>query len=259
MFKPILLENRQLKDINPRVCGIHRCEPGEITPRHHIQRYVLHYVTQGKGTYLCNDRSYPVGSGDIFLSYRGYSTSYVAHESEPFTYIWVSFSCTEPFSTLLTEDVLHAPWAQAYFSRILKCQDTAVAEWAICSQLYGFFNELASRKNGKREHKEDYVNRAMNYIHANYPEELRVSEMAEDLGLSRNHFSRLFKARTGKSPQAYLVDYRMTKAVELLTREGFSQKETAYRVGYPDVYTFSRMFKRKYGMAPGVYVRSQKV
>lgn len=255
MFQPILLEDRHLKDINPRVCGVHKCDPGEITPRHHIQRYVLHYVTQGRGTYLCNDQAYPVSSGDIFLSYRGYSTSYVAHEEDPFTYIWVSFSCAEPFSSLLRGDVLAAPWAQSYFTQMLKCQDSAVAEWAICSQLYGFFNELAGRIAGEPHRQEDYVNRAISYIHANYPEDLRIHSIAQDLGLSRNHFSRLFKARVGQSPQAYLVAYRMEQAARLLARGELTQKEVAYRVGYPDVYTFSRMFRRTYGMPPGAYAK----
>lgn len=255
MFKPILLEDRHLQDINPRVCGIHKCQPGEVTPWHHIQRYVLHYVTQGRGTYLCGQRSYQVKAGDIFLSYRGYSTSYVAHDTDPFTYIWVSFSCAEPFRALLTEDVLRAPWAEAYFTKLLDCQESAVAHWAICSQLYSFFDALATRKTRELHRKENYVNRAVGYIHANYPEELRVSQIAQELGLSRNHFSRLFKAQTGQSPQSYLVAYRMEQAARLLTQEGLSQKEAAYRVGYPDVYTFSRMFKRVYGMAPGEYVR----
>jgi len=257
MLKPIMLRNLQLKDINPRVCGVHICESGEIMPRHHIQRHVLHYVTQGRGRYLCNDREYPVRAGDIFVCHRGYSTSYVADEQEPFTYIWVSFECSESFAGLMTEEVFHAPWAYSVFSQIPQCQETAVPEWAICSLLYSFFHQLAARQEAEQPRGEDYVNRAINYIQSNYPQQIRVTEMAEDLGLSRNHFSRLFRQQVGQSPQAYLVTYRMEKAARLLL-QGLPQKEVAHRVGYPDVAAFSRMFKGRYGISPGEYIRRSK-
>ena len=101
MLKRILLNNLSLNDINPRVCGIHVCQPDEITPRHHIQRRVLHYVPQGSGAYLINDRSYQVSAGDIFISRPGDVTSYIASHGDPFSYIWVSFDCAPSFDRLL--------------------------------------------------------------------------------------------------------------------------------------------------------------
>lgn len=255
MFKPILLENRQLQDINPRVCGIHICEKGEINPPHHIQRYVLHYVTKGRGRYQCNDREYAVAAGDIFLCRRGDYTCYTADREDPFTYIWVSFACSQSFARLLNWELLHAPWAESYFLQIPECETAAVPEWVICGALYGFFDQLAARQPPQDRPGSDYVSRALNYIHANYPEALRVADMAQDLGLSRNHFSRVFKEQVGLSPQEYLVAYRLKKAAQLLTQEHISQKEAAHRVGYPDICSFSRMFRRKHGMSPGEYVR----
>jgi len=258
MFKPILLENRHLQDINPRVCGIHICGSGEINPPHHIERYVLHYVTIGKGIYQCSNREYAVSAGDIFLCRRGDCTCYRADWDDPFTYIWVSFTCNENFAALLDWELLAAPWAEPFFTRIPECEAAAVPEWAICEALYGFFGELAAKQPPQHRPGSDYVSRALNYIHANYPEMLRVANIAQDLGLSRNHFSRVFKAQTGMSPQEYLVHYRLEQAAKLLTREKISQKEAAHRVGYPDIYGFSRMFKRKYGVAPGEFVRQYR-
>ena len=258
MLKRILLNNLSLNDINPRVCGIHVCQPDEITPRHHIQRRVLHYVPQGSGAYLINDRSYQVSAGDIFISRPGDVTSYIASHGDPFSYIWVSFDCAPSFDRLLDRDVFQAPWSREIFDRILACSNSAAPEWTVCSCLYDFFAQLTQRMPASAAPRDDYVSRAVNFIQTNYADHIQVAEIAADLGLSRNYFCRIFKKQTTLSPQAYLVSCRLDAAAKLLVEQGLSQKEAALRVGYPDVCTFSRMFKRKYGVAPGVYVRRQQ-
>lgn len=258
MYRRILLKNLQLSDINPRVCGIKSYDFGDITPLHHIQRQVLHYVTTGKGRYLFNGQELPVQAGEIFVSHPGYFTSYIADEEDPFTYIWVSFDCAPAFSALITRDVFPAPWARHIFQHMLDGSETAAPEWAICARLYDFFVELAQRQPVTVAPRDDYVSRAVNFIQTNYPDSIQIADIAADLGLSRNYFCRIFKQQMGLSPQEYLVSYRLNVAAKLLVDQGLSQKEAALQVGYPDVYSFSRMFKRKYGVAPGVYVAREK-
>ena len=258
MLQPFFLKNLQLSDINPRICGVNHCLPGEVYPLHYIQRYVLHYVTSGSGHYRMNGKTFSVHSGDIFVSRAGYSTSYIADMADPFTYIWVSFECKDTFAALLNQDVFSAPWAHTIFQRIIGANQSPSAELIICGQLFDFFAQLSALQTSLGTHKEDYVSRAINYIQTNYAEPVKLAEIATALGLSRNYFCRLFKKHTGLSPQAYLVAYRLEIAAKLLTELGFSQKEAAARVGYPDVYTFSRMFKRKYHIPPGEYVRLHK-
>lgn len=258
MYKRILLKNLHLNDINPRVCGIKSYVSDDFSPLHHIQRQVLHYVTQGKGRYLFNGQELLVGEGDIFVCHPGYYTSYVPDVEDPFTYIWVSFDCAPGFSTLLSQDVFSAPWSRPIFEQMLSCSEAAAPEWAVCARLYDFFAELAQRQPTTIAPRDDYVSRAVNFIQTNYPDSIQIADIAADLGLSRNYFCRIFKQQMGLSPQEYLVSYRLTVAAGLLVDQELSQKEAALQVGYPDVYSFSRMFKRKFGVAPGVYVTQEK-
>ena len=145
------------------------------------------------------------------------------------------------------------PAAFPLFAQIADCHASPAREWTICSLLYALFVEISAQSAPPEQKHSSYVSQAVNYIRSNYSQPLQVGEMAEDLGLSRHYFCRIFKEQTGCSPQEYIVSYRLEQAAQLLRSHNLPQKEIALLVGYPDVYAFSRMFKRKYGLSPGQY------
>lgn len=259
MLKRVILKNLGLQDLKPRVYGIKDFESGETLHNRRIAGHVLHYVTHGQGIYLVGDRRWPVEEGEIFVSHPGETTTYVSDRENPMSYIWVSFDCTPVFADMLQTDIIAAPWAKNIFADMLRSSETAVPEWTICACLHQFFVGLAQRQAVHTNTETDYVNLAVHYIQSNFSEDIRIADLAADLGLNRSYFCRIFKEQMGVPPQEYLVTHRLETAAELLTELGLSQKEVILRVGYQDVSTFSRMFKRKYGMSPGEYVRrSQK-
>ena len=258
MHKRILLKDLHLSDINPRVCGIRSYASGDFNPPHPIHWHILHYVTMGKGIYRFNGQELPVRSGDIFVSHPGYLTSYLPDPDDPFTYIWVGFDCIPSFEKLISRDVFPAPWSGHIFEQMLTASETTTPEWAICARLYDFFVSLVQQQPLAAPQPDDYVSRAVSFIKTNYSDTLLIADIAGDLGLSRHYFCRIFKQQMGVSPQEYLVSWRMSVASRLLTERRLPQKEVALQVGYPDVYAFSRMFKRKYGVAPGVYAAQKK-
>ena len=255
MFKRVILKNLGLQDLNPKVYGIKDFEAGEVIHNRRIAGNVLHYVTHGRGMHLVGDRRWPVEEGDIFISHPGETTTYISDREAPMGYIWVSFDCTSAFSDLLRTDIISAPWAKTLFLEILRSSETAVPEWTVCACLHQFFVGLVQRQAVHRKTDIDYVNLAVHYIQSNLSEDIRIADLAADLGLNRSYFCRIFKEQMGLPPQEYLVMCRLEMAAELLMGHGLSQKEVILRVGYQDVSTFSRMFKRKYGMSPGEYVR----
>jgi len=82
-----------------------------------------------------------------------------------------------------------------------------------------------------------------------------VHEMATRVGLSQSHFSRVFHEIAGQSPRDFLLDTRLLRARHLLAETDFSIQEIAERLGYGDVFFFSRQFKEKIGVPPSYYRR----
>jgi AraC-like DNA-binding protein len=98
--------------------------------------------------------------------------------------------------------------------------------------------------------KDYYIKEALAYIEHNYMNDISVESIAESSGLNRSYFGKIFKESVGKSPQEFLINYRMIKAAELLRRTRYSINEIGCAVGYPNQLHFSRAFKSVYGVSP---------
>jgi AraC-like DNA-binding protein len=80
-----------------------------------------------------------------------------------------------------------------------------------------------------------------------------VNRLAADSMLSRTHFYQAFKDCTGVSPYQYHLQLRISRAREMLRGSDLPIKQIAAMLGFPSVYQFSRMFKKKTGVAPQRY------
>lgn len=87
--------------------------------------------------------------------------------------------------------------------------------------------------------------------HLNMP--LQVATLAARVGLSKSHFTVLFKRYVGGTPMDYFIRLRLRQACRLLEDTRMSVKEIAYTLGYDDPFYFSRIFKSFNQIAPSKY------
>jgi len=98
------------------------------------------------------------------------------------------------------------------------------------------------------------VERVLTALEARYDDAgLTLPELASAAGLSLDHFGRVFKARTGTSPMAYVRRLRLREAALMLRQTGHRIEEIAAAVGYGDPLYFSRLFSREFGVGPRGY------
>lgn len=87
----------------------------------------------------------------------------------------------------------------------------------------------------------------------------KIKTLAQQIGLSEVKLKTGFKKMYNTSIYAFLIDCRMKKAIELLTQQHYSVKETAYSVGYSTPNAFSHAFYKKYGLYPTEFIKKQLI
>ncbi len=94
---------------------------------------------------------------------------------------------------------------------------------------------------------------AINYIKKNYHQAITVSDLAKEANLSESHFFRRFKRQTGKSPIAYINDYRLIMGSMLLQNTNMRISAVSAKTGFKEAYYFSKQFIKKFGVSPTAY------
>lgn len=109
----------------------------------------------------------------------------------------------------------------------------------------------------KRDKKSriNIVERIIGYVEENYSKNVSVAEIVDNVNLSVNYATKMFKEATGTSISEYLLNYRMKKAKEML-EQGMKLDAVCANVGYSDRRYFRRLFKQFYGTSAGDYVKS---
>lgn len=99
---------------------------------------------------------------------------------------------------------------------------------------------------------EDLINRFKNLINNNLmTEKFTVAKICKELGISRSGFNKKIKDLTGLPPKKYIMDYKLNKSKELLQEKNV--RETAMELNFYDAKTFSKIFKRRFGVSPSEY------
>ena len=89
--------------------------------------------------------------------------------------------------------------------------------------------------------------------------ELSLQEIADHIGLSVTHFSRIFKAETGETVGDYITTYRMQKACCLLKETNLKIYEISEATGYSSPQYFSQVFVKQFGLKPLDYRKRNRI
>ena len=133
---------------------------------------------------------------------------------------------------------LNEAWAERELATVLlECQPSNISHMLWRSQ----------RAPTSRE-----MRRALDFLHANMSEPLRVEDIAREAGLNVRSLQLGFKAAFGLSPTRYLKDLRLDAARYLLSRRQNRESvtEVAYSVGFSHLGRFSQDYRARFGVSP---------
>lgn len=93
------------------------------------------------------------------------------------------------------------------------------------------------------------------FVEDNLNRSIALSELAAVANVSKFHFCRLFKQRTGMTPMAFVEQLRIERARQLIRDTTLALAEVALLTGFADQSHFTRRFRRRVGVTPAVFVR----
>jgi AraC-like DNA-binding protein len=102
-------------------------------------------------------------------------------------------------------------------------------------------------------HGDRAVLKAQEWVHMRDGTGVSLAALARAAGLERRTLLRRFASATGMTPIQYSRRVRIARARELLQGGETSQKQIAESLGYKDVASFARAFRKAAGMTPGAY------
>ncbi len=261
--------NENFIDLSLYQYGWEHCKPSHSYGPAARNHYLFHYVISGTGTLMSDDsagrtHTYQIRSGQGFMIFPKQVNTYIADEKLPWEYAWVEFDGLKAKESLemagLTMDSpIYHPGARD-LSLELKNEMLYIAQHSdqspfhLIGHLYLMLDYL-TRSSSKRliqtgKIRDFYIKEAISFIEQNFQNDISVEDIAGFCNLNRSYFGKIFRDTLGKSPQEFLISYRMSKAAELLKLTELSVGDISSAVGYLNQLHFSRAFKKIYGTSP---------
>lgn len=266
--------HRWLEPLNNDMLSIYQygsevCEPSQMYGPYVRDHFLIHFVKSGSGKFSIGDLTYNVGENQGFIIYPDEITYYEADKENPWTYRWIGFNGGKidgVFHNLGFKaqnpifNVSDGAFADKIFKKIEKTNPTNMADQLMLDgYLYMLFSVMTPtffQEPQKREMNgsaKEYVEIAIEYIKKNYSQKISVSSIAYYIGLNRSYLGSLFKKHTKMTPVDFIMEFRMKKALELLSNDKLNISDVARNVGYDDAMLFSKNFKKRYGLCPTEY------
>ncbi len=243
--------SKKLTSFNVISFGEEQCKPLHARGVSMCDYWIMHYVVSGKGIVEVEGESFNISASQCFIFHPYEHFFYQAHKHEPWHYIWVGFRTDSDMSFLDGKHVIESSSLYGHFSSIMQAANMQFGQQEfLCARMWDIMSTFMYKEKRKLSQSEEYTEKAKSYIYANIADQIKVSDISDMLGLERSYFSALFKQNTGLSPLQYIVEYRMSRAYELISEHGYTVSEAAGAVGYDDISNFSRAFKNFYGISP---------
>jgi len=180
---------------------------------------------------------------------------YPADATEPWTFIWFSFK------GVYAEDMLKSVIKR--YGRTYRIPEThpVILELLALQNSRGPVHVLSPHEGGalvfavinmlaetfeikhKENHSSQLIFKAQQMIISRIHEKINCEQLASELNISREHFSRIFKQQTGTTPNEFIARRKIIHACHLLRETRMNCKEIAFAVGYETPTNFIRAFK----------------
>lgn len=210
----------------------------------------IYYVLDGDVTYESAEARQPLRPGHLYVlpSTEPYHVWRNREKDFACTYLHVDFNKYR-VNSLIELSVEEGSCLHSFVTTV----STAIREERIelLEQLAEMFSFFLRSCDGFIQNSQ-MLTQVQRYIVRHISENLTIEGLSALFNYHPNYFIRLFRHETGYTPYQYIVQQRMQYAVTQLNK-GLPNEEVCYACGYTDSSTFTRAFRKYYGVAPQKY------
>lgn len=238
----------------------------------YAEKYYLVFIgAGGNAVYRINGEQIEVGKNMMCLVNPGEEFWLNIDSKEPWHFMWLGFNGNQASAILekigftrekrtvtlcSTEEVANEINGILETNQMTDACDMRRAG-GMFKALAAMMENNASEKVRNEAPDLKYVNKAIRIISEHYAEKIKITDIADMVGINRSYLSNLFKKELSVSPQEFLINYRLDKAAQMLSETEDSVGNVASAVGYADPLAFSKAFKQKFGVSPRAYRSNQ--
>lgn len=240
---------------------------------HYRDMYIIHFIKSGAGIIETNGKKYILSENSAFIVRPKILTVQKADVLKPWELYFFAFNgrLAEKLikKTIFADDIVSVHMdgeelCEHITDIAIELNDSDVNDmhkYECFFKLLSYFDKNASQfsiYSGNSGYMQDIVSKVQNYIQLNYEKSITISDLSEQINISRSHLFRIYKAVTGSSIKEYIVAVRMNEARSLLSDTNYTAAVVASLVGYSHYTTFFKMFKDYTGYSPQEYRRIEK-
>ncbi|WP_165861371.1 AraC family transcriptional regulator [Paenibacillus paeoniae] len=235
--------------------------------------YNLIFILNGEGTFIQKSKKYHLHRNDIFCCFPQVSHEYFSSDTQPMHYLSLAFE--GPHSGLLLEriGIKHCtPYhfnaanqnALSFLHTLMVLAENECERDQDLTRLIAFhevFKAISAKTSDKDREEvcsDEWLERAKEHMELHYSEDINIETVAHYVGIERSYFSRKFKQSYHVTPLKYLQEIRISAAKRLLKTTELNLSAIAHSIGYVDMFSFSKAFKKGAGVSPNEYRSSVK-
>jgi len=266
-----IISDEQFLDLSLNYYGYEECEPLHTAGPSRREHFLFQYILSGKGNLMSvNDRGkyndFTLKKDQGFLLWPGQDNLYTADEKDPWVRAWVCFNGQKAREYMIQAGL---SWNNPVYTgknnedqekmkdellAIVRSTDNGLPLVNV-GHLYLFIGYLINSSLSQRSAtggsiRNFYINESMRFIERHYQQDINVADIAASCGIDRSYLSKIFFRRFDITPHEFLLRYRVNKSCELLKVTDLSIGEISAMVGYPNQFSFSRIFKNVLGKSP---------
>jgi AraC-like DNA-binding protein len=230
--------------------------------------YTLLYCIKGSGIVEFSNKIINLTQNTFIIVPKHVAFQYYSSIQEPWSIYWIHFDgehANHLYQRYQESNSIDLPYKEErieLFNQIYGMIESCVneREIEICQlKVLSYISSFIYLENFYNSINQiDIVSKSITFMKKNLDKRFNIEEFSQQHRLSISHFSRLFRAKTGTSPNQYFNLLKVKKSCQYLCFTDRNIKEISMELGFQDPFYFSRMFKKLMGISPVNYKTQQR-